>query len=181
MKRLLTVATASLLVGGVAYAQHPEGGHGGGMPRVERGPVGGGHIPQHGPAPYRGRPGGGSRGPEAGEHPQAPHVHPDHDRWIGHDSGRHDAHYHLDHPWEHGRFPGVRGPGHVWRLHGGGPHRFEFGGFFFAVADFDIGFCADWAWDLDDVVIYDDPDHVGWYLAYNVRLGTYVHVMYLGQ
>jgi hypothetical protein len=155
---------------------------------AERG-VGGGHIPAHGPAPSRGVPHAApNRAPAQAEHrsfrdqenhPEAPHVHAENDRWIGHEG--HDARYHVDHPWEHGRFGGPIGAGHIWRLGGGSSRRFGIGGFFFEVADPDLDYANNWLWDSDDIVIYDDPDDPGYYLAYNVRLGTYVHVLYLGS
>lgn len=192
--RTLNISLTALLLAGaiVAFAQHPQERKG--APPAARGAapaqVGHGFIPQHGPAPrsaapsrvpvsHQSAPQHGAppqHVPDAPGHPAAPHVDPN-GRWVGHEDG---AQYHLDHPWEHGRFPGVVGANHIYRLAGGAPSRFFLDGFYFSVAPADLGFVEGWDWSSDDIVLYPDPDDPGYYLAYNPRTGVYVHVLYLG-
>jgi hypothetical protein len=180
MKKTLGLIAALSLVSSVAIAQ--------GERHVSppRG-VGGGHIPPHGPPPSHmaaPRPNAPAPRPqnfahESG-HPNAPHVDARTNTWVGHDTRRFEGGLRLDHPWAHGHFPGMFGPSHIYRLHGGDYRHFGFDGFFFDVAPVDYAYVDGWDWNDDDIVLYDDPDHPGYYLAYNVRLGTYVHVEYLG-
>jgi hypothetical protein len=150
-------------------------------------------APARGPGPYRSTQKGTSGGKtnQSAEsqvkrnysdrpgHPDVPHVDAG-NRWVGHDTGRNDPNYRLNHPWEHGRFPGGFGPSHKWYLSGGGPNRFWFNGWYWSVAPADFAFSALWNWDVDEINVYEDPDHIGWYLVYDVRLGTYMHVMFMG-
>ena len=193
-----TIIGVSVLICVAAFAQDRNRGGNqsqhGGRPAE----VGGGHVPARGPAPAPARVSKPSPMPAAAHyqqpaapvqnriavdkagHPDIPHVHAKNDQWVGHNSGPSDAHYHVDQPWAHGRFSGGFGPQHVFVLAGGNRERFWFGNYYWDVAPYDYYVVEGWNWGGDQIVIYEDPDHVGWYLAYNPRLGTYAHVEYLG-
>jgi hypothetical protein len=171
--------------------------------------VGGGHLPAHGPAlakagePMRvpasapGRRSGARSSNFIAEdekgHPNVPHVDARDDQWVGHNIAADDPVYHLDHLWAHGRFTGGFGPQHLFALAfdkmdpvtgqwlSEGLNRLSFGGFYWNIAGYDYNVAALWKWAGDQVAIYQDPVHIGWYLAYNPRVGSFAHVEYLGK
>ena len=182
MKLWIAVLAALLLFcsPGLTQEKHAGKGH----------DVGHGYIPPHGPAPSRAQAPARSAPENRGApknrgfadkpgHPEAPHVHTN-GKWVGHDSGAMIPAITSTVPgaWTlHRRVrPGSRvppgrgksGPLLVQRLH-------------FSVALPDYAYCDGWLWSSDPIVIYEDPDHPGWYLAYNMRLGIYTHVTYLGN
>jgi hypothetical protein len=114
------------------------------------------------------------------DHPRTsvPYVRDEH--WYGH-AAPDDARFHLPQPFAHGRFA-LTGRAHLYSI-----SRFDLGarhiwlpGGEFEIADWDWDVTAPWCWDCDQFVVYVDPDHPGWYLLYDVRMGEYVHAEFMG-
>lgn len=140
-----------------------------------------GHIPPPPPARNSPRAGQEAEHDRTGRVNSTPHV--NNDRWYGHDRPN-DPHYRLARPFEHGHFERF-GPSYRYEIVRIDRDHRRFwlpGGFFFEVAVWDWPMCADSCWDCgDDFIVYEDSDHSGWYLLYNIHTGIYVHVQYLGM
>lgn len=186
MKNRAALLTAfALIATAPAFAQRPESrgeskqeAHSQREPNAPR--ANQGRVPEAPPKRERGAAPESERRP-SGHVNSVPHV--NNNKWYGHDKPN-DKRYHIDHPFEHGRFADV-GSSHRFRVErfDRDHHRFYLpGGFFFEIASFDWDAAADWCWDCgDDFVVYDDPDHDGWYLIYNVHTGLYIHAQYMGS
>lgn len=136
----------------------------------------------------------GDRGKHKGQEKHRDRDDRDDDR---HDNGKHkgwdnpnNPHY-RDWDYDHariqpgrafprGRYPDVRQKYVAVRIDYRSRHVVLYDQSTWVVADYDIPRCRDWAWDRDEVYVYDDDHHPGWYLLFNARLGRYVHVEYFG-
>ena len=100
--------------------------------------------------------------------------------WYGH-AAPDDPRFRLAHPFQFGRFA-LTGPSHVFTIARVelGARRVWLPGGGFEIAAWDWPVTAPWCWTCDEFVVYADPDHPGWYLLYDTRLGEYVHATFLG-
>lgn len=110
-----------------------------------------------------------------------PHVNENH--WYGHDRPD-DPRYVLLKPFLYGHFAHP-GPGYRYEVKKVDIEQHLFwlpGDYEFRVANWDWPIWSKWCTDCgDDFVVYSDPDHKGWYLVYDVDVGSYVHAEYLGR
>ena len=124
--------------------------------------------------------------------------HGDDDRGDRHDNGKHkgwekqeirDEHRNWDSDHErirpgraypYGRYEHVRDVYVIHRLDVRTRRVALYDNSTWVVAAYDLDRCRDWAWERDQVYVYDDDYHPGWYLLFNARLGRYVHVEYFG-
>jgi hypothetical protein len=120
------------------------------------------------------------------------------DRDDRHDNGKHkgwykhdwDDHRHWDYDHErivpgrafpHGRYEHVRGSFRTVSIDIRTRRVVLVDRSAWVIAPYDFDHCRDWRWDRDDVYVYDDDSHPGWYLFYNSRLGRYAHVEFFGM
>jgi hypothetical protein len=82
--------------------------------------------------------------------------------------------------YPHGRYEHVREVYVARRFDSRTRHIFLYDNSDWVVASYDVDRCRDWQWERDQVYVYDDDHHPGWYLLFNARLGRYVHVEYFG-
>ncbi len=104
----------------------------------------------------------------------------DHDRDRYRDWDYDHARVVPGHAYFHGRYPDVRHQFVAVAIDYHTRHVQLFDHSTWVVADYDVARCRDWAWNRDEVYVYDDDHHPGWYLLFNARLGRYVHVEYFG-
>ena len=186
MKKCTVLLSAALLMAMPALAQH-----GPTTPRANEG-----HVP---PAPTAraNRPAAGTgtgtgyaaatQGRTDGERLVSGRTndtqHVNHDTWYSHDAPS-DPRYKIDQPFAHGHFAAF-GADHrygISRIDAAHHYFYLPGGAYFMVADWDWATFADWCYDCgEDFVVYEDPDHAGWYLLYDGNTGLYIHVQYMGM
>jgi hypothetical protein len=183
MRKLIGLFAVVSMLPAAAFAQGHHGDH-----HDSRSQHGNGRAAERAPAHNSDR--GKHRGWEhesRHQYPQGYHDRSDRVRARANYEARYHGHfndhvYRVPQGWGHRSFSrDYIGPRHVWRIEGGRRDRFRVRGAYFQVATYDYRYADRWYFDRDNVVIYDDPDNAGYYLAFNVRLGSYLHVVYMGD